>query len=43
MLRIFNESVGASAILWCRGLRVADANRFNKLIQKASEVVGNGV
>uniref|UniRef100_A0A3P8P9N9 Alkylated DNA repair protein AlkB homologue 8 N-terminal domain-containing protein n=1 Tax=Astatotilapia calliptera TaxID=8154 RepID=A0A3P8P9N9_ASTCA len=45
MLRIFYESVVASAILyavacWGSRLRVADANRLNKLIRKASNVVG---
>ncbi|KAL6487605.1 hypothetical protein MHYP_G00042310 [Metynnis hypsauchen] len=45
MLRIFYESVVASAILYavaCGGsrLRVADANRLNKLIRKAGDVVG---
>ena len=45
MLRIFYESVVASAILyavacWGSRLRVADANRLNKLIGKASDVVG---
>ncbi|KAI4897881.1 hypothetical protein NFI96_029587, partial [Prochilodus magdalenae] len=45
MLRIFYESVVASAILyavacWGSRLRVADANRLNKLIHKASDVVG---
>ncbi|KAI4903481.1 hypothetical protein NFI96_006181 [Prochilodus magdalenae] len=45
MLRIFYESVVASAILyavacWGSRLRVADANRLNKLIRKASDVVG---
>ncbi|KAI4883528.1 hypothetical protein NFI96_023533 [Prochilodus magdalenae] len=45
MLRIFYESVVASTILyavacWGSRLRVADANRLNKLIRKASDVVG---
>ncbi|KAI4880740.1 hypothetical protein NFI96_009419 [Prochilodus magdalenae] len=45
MLRIFYESVVASAILyavacWGSRLRVADANRLNKLIRKARDVVG---
>nr|XP_023652428.1 uncharacterized protein LOC111835896 isoform X1 [Paramormyrops kingsleyae]XP_023652429.1 uncharacterized protein LOC111835896 isoform X1 [Paramormyrops kingsleyae] len=41
MLRIFYESVVASAIAcWGSTLRVADANRLNKLIRKASNVVG---
>ncbi|KAI4902472.1 hypothetical protein NFI96_003096 [Prochilodus magdalenae] len=45
MLRIFYESVVASAILyavacWGSRLRVADANRLIKLIRKASDVVG---
>ena len=45
MLRMFYESVVASAILfavvcWGSRLRVADANRLNKLIRKASDVVG---
>ncbi|KAI4899256.1 hypothetical protein NFI96_012205 [Prochilodus magdalenae] len=45
MLRIFYESVVASAILyavacWGSRLRVADAHRLNKLIRKASDVVG---
>ena len=44
MLRMFYESVVASAILfavvcWGSRLRVADANRLNKLIRKASDVV----
>ena len=43
--RMFYESVVASAILfavvcWGSRLRVADANRLNKLIGKASDVVG---
>ncbi len=42
---MFYESVVASAILfavvcWGSGLKVADANRLNKLIRKASDVVG---
>ena len=45
MLRMFHDSVIASSILLaavCCGsrLRVADANRLNKLIRKASDVVG---
>ena len=45
MLRMFYESVVASAILfavvcWGSRLRVADANRLNKLIRKASDIVG---
>ena len=45
MLRIFYESVVASAFLyavafWGRRLRVVDGNRLNKLISKASNVVG---
>ncbi|XP_062868152.1 phospholipid-transporting ATPase IC [Trichomycterus rosablanca] len=45
MLKIFYESVVASAILyavacWGSRLKVADANRLNKLIRKASDVVG---
>ncbi|XP_035515361.1 transmembrane protein 109 [Morone saxatilis] len=45
MLRMFYESVVASAILfavvyWGSRLRVADANRLNKLIRKASDAVG---
>ena len=45
MLRMFFESVVASTILlavvcWGSRLRVADANRLNKLIRKASVVVG---
>ncbi|KAL6471887.1 hypothetical protein MHYP_G00205370 [Metynnis hypsauchen] len=45
MLRIFYESVVVSAILyavacWGSRLRVADANRLNKLIRKAGDVVG---
>lgn len=45
MLRMFYESVMAGAILcavvcWDSGLRVADANRLNKLICEASKVVG---
>ena len=45
MLKIFYESVVASAILyavacWGSRLRVADANRLNKLIRKASDIVG---
>ncbi|CAI5671505.1 unnamed protein product [Oreochromis niloticus] len=45
MLRIFYESVVSSAILyavacWGSRLRVADANRLDKLIRKASNVVG---
>ena len=45
MLRLFYESVVASAILyavacWGSRLRVADANRLNKLIGKASDIVG---
>ena len=45
MLRMFYESVVASAILfavvcWGSRLRVKDANRLNKLIRKASDVVG---
>ena len=44
MLRIFNEPVVASATLyfvvsWGRRLRMMDANRLNKLIQKASDAV----
>ena len=44
MLRIFYESVVANAILytvacWGSRLRVVDANRLNKLIRKASDVV----
>lgn len=39
MLRIFYESVMVSAILYTSKLRVADANRFDKLICKASNVV----
>ena len=44
-LRIFYESVVASAALyavvcWGSRMRVANANRFNKLIGKASDVVG---
>ncbi|KAM9850619.1 RING finger protein 17 [Aulostomus maculatus] len=44
MLRMFSESVGASAILfavgcWGSRLKVADANRLNKLIRKAEEGV----
>ena len=44
MLRIFYESVVASVILyavvwWRSRLRVMDANRLNKLIRKASDVV----
>ena len=42
---MFYESVVASAILfavvcWGSRLRVANANRLNKLIRKASDVVG---
>ena len=42
---MFYESVVASAILfavvcWGSRLRAADANRLNKLIRKASDVVG---
>ena len=45
MLRMSYESVVASAILfavvyWGSRLRVADGNRLNKLIRKASDVVG---
>ena len=45
MLRMFYESVVASAILyavvcWGSRLRVADANRLNKLNRKAGDVVG---
>ena len=45
MLRMFYESVVASAILfavvcWISRLRVPDANRLNKLIRKASDIVG---
>ena len=45
MLRIFYESVVASAILfalvcWGSRLRADDTNRLNKLIRKASDVVG---
>ena len=45
MLRMFYESVVASAILyaivcWGSRLKVADTNRLNKLIRKASDVVG---
>ena len=45
MLRMFYESVVASAILfaavcWGSRLRVADANRLNKLIRRARDVVG---
>ncbi len=45
MLRMFYESVVASAILyavvcWGSRLRVADTNRLNRLIRKASDVVG---
>ena len=45
MLRIFYESVVASAILyavacWGSRLRASDANRLNKLIRKAGDVVG---
>ncbi|KAK0142278.1 RNA-directed DNA polymerase from mobile element jockey [Merluccius polli] len=45
MLRMFYESTVASAILfavmcWGSRLRVADANRLNKLIRKASDVLG---
>ena len=45
MLRIFYDSVVANAILyavacWGSRLRVADANRLNKLIHMASDVVG---
>ncbi len=45
MLRMFYESVVASAIFyavvcWGSRLRVADANRLNRLIRKASDVVG---
>lgn len=45
MLRMFYESVVASSIMfavacWGSGMRVADANRLNKLIRKASNVVG---
>ena len=48
MLRMFYESVVASAILfavvcWGSRLRVANANRLNKLIRKASDVVGVGL
>ena len=45
MLRMFYESVVASAILyavvcWGSRLRVADANRLNRLIRRAGDVVG---
>ena len=45
MLRMFYESVVTSAILfavvcWGSRVRVADANSHNKLIRKASDVVG---
>ena len=45
MLRMFHESVVASAILfalvcWASRLRGADANRLNKLIRKANDIVG---
>ncbi|XP_062913008.1 uncharacterized protein LOC134350989 isoform X1 [Mobula hypostoma] len=45
MLRMFYESVVPSAIMfavvcWGSRLRVADTNRINKLIRKASDVVG---
>ena len=45
MLRIFYESVEASATLfavvcWGSRLRGADANRLNRLIRKAGDVVG---
>ncbi|XP_059829971.1 uncharacterized protein LOC132396450 isoform X1 [Hypanus sabinus] len=45
MLRMFYQSVLASAIMlavvcWGSRLRVADTNRINKLIRKASDVVG---
>ena len=45
VLRMFEESVVVSAILyavacWGSRLRVVDANRLNKLIRKASDVVG---
>lgn len=45
MLRVFYESVVTSAVLYavvCWGSiqRVADNNRFNKLIHKASNIVG---
>ncbi|KAK0139729.1 hypothetical protein N1851_023362 [Merluccius polli] len=45
MLRMFYESVVASAILyavacWGSRLKVRDANRLNKVIRKASHVVG---
>ncbi|KAJ8401673.1 hypothetical protein AAFF_G00376440 [Aldrovandia affinis] len=45
MLRMFYESAVASAFLfavvcWGSGLRAADANRLNKLIRKASSIVG---
>ncbi len=45
MLWMFYESVVASAILfavvcWGSGLEADDANRLNKLIRKASDVVG---
>lgn len=45
MLRIFYESVVASAILyavvcWGSKLRVVDNNRLNKLIRKVSNTAG---
>ena len=45
MLQMFYESVVAGAFLyavvcWGSGLRVADANRLQKLINKASSIVG---
>ena len=45
MLRMFYESVVASAILfavvcWGSGLRAADTNKLNKLIRRASDIVG---
>lgn len=45
MLKMFYESVVASALLyavacWGSRLRVSDTNRLNKLIRKASDVVG---
>ena len=45
MLRMFYESVVASAILfavvcWGSRLRVADANRLNRLIRKTIDIVG---
>ena len=48
MLRMIYKSVVASTILfavvcWGSRLKVADANRLNKLIRKASDVVGGKV